>query len=89
MLWQRRAPALQFGNVQEGEPVGEQGVEAVARDLVAPVGEFVGGDDVGAVGEDGVDGGAGGAAPVFDVWIGLVRVEVAFALCGVLTFVKK
>jgi hypothetical protein len=29
-----------------------------------------------------VDGGAGGAAPVFDVWVGLVGVEVAFALCG-------
>jgi hypothetical protein len=83
MLWQRRAPALQFGNVQEGEPVGEQGIEAVTRDLVAPVGEFVGGDDVGAVGEDGVDGGAGGAAPVFDVWVGLVGVEAAFACAGV------
>jgi hypothetical protein len=36
-----------------------------------------------------VDGGAGGAAPVFDVWIGLVGVEVAFALCGVLAFIKE
>ena len=47
------------------DPVRDFEDEAVARDFVAPVGEFVRADYGGAVGEDGVDGVAEGAAPEF------------------------
>ena len=53
------------------DPVRDFENEAVARDFVAPVGEFVGVDYDGAVGEDGVDGVAEGAAPELSWGVGL------------------